>query len=181
MISVRLSAIVAHDLNYGIGLAGEGLPWRLKDDLRHFAALTADHVCIVGRATFEAMPPLKNRVLVVVSSSLKELPPSTEEVYLVSSIQEAIDLASDLTVAKQLNEVYVIGGGDIYAAAFPYLDRIYATCVKTTISAESESLKSFPRPSPELWHEVSYGSRFYIYKNADNQFDAVITTHDRVR
>lgn len=59
-----MTLIIAHDKNFGIGKDGK-LPWRILEDLKHFKAVTMGQKCLVGRKTFETLPPLSGRTLIV--------------------------------------------------------------------------------------------------------------------
>lgn len=66
-----MKAIVAVNNHFHIGKDG-GMLWRCSDDLKHFKALTEGCKCLVGRVTYDGLPPLKNRELLVVSRSGKD-------------------------------------------------------------------------------------------------------------
>jgi len=85
-----VSMILAHN-NFGIGL-NKGLPWRIKEDLKHFKAVTYGKDLIVGRKTSETLPPLKGRRVHTVSRSSL-------------SIEDAISQSSD---------PIIIGGAEVY-------------------------------------------------------------------
>jgi dihydrofolate reductase len=86
-----VAMILAHDLRYGIGKDGK-LPWRVKEDLKHFKQCTLGKDLIVGRKTAEGLPPLKGRNIYVVSRS-------------GLSVEEAL--------SKSENPI-IIGGAEIY-------------------------------------------------------------------
>jgi dihydrofolate reductase len=112
--------IVAYDSNRGIG-ADNDLLWQrnLPADLRRFKQLTTGHSIVMGRKTYDSIGrPLPDRQNIVVSRSVSEIPGVT----VVDS------LAAAYVAAEQ--DVYVIGGGSIYAQALPDIDVIYATEVQ---------------------------------------------------
>ena len=106
-----------------------GLPWRLPDDLRHFKELTVDHTVIMGRKTFEEIKrPLDNRRNVVITRN-KEF--RAHGVTVVPSLKEALALGATE------DEVFVIGGGEIFAKALPLADRIYLTLVHAQVEGDT--------------------------------------------
>ncbi len=137
-----LSLIAAMAENRVIGREG-GLPWRLPDDLRHFKRLTVDHTVIMGRRTFDEIKrPLDNRRNVVVTRNAGFRP---HGVTVVPSLKEALALGATE------EEVFVIGGGEIFAAALPLADRIYLTVVHAQIEGDT----TFPTFEEGEWVLVS--------------------------
>jgi dihydrofolate reductase len=123
-----VSLIAAMAENRVIGRDG-GLPWRLPDDLKHFKRLTVDHTVIMGRKTFdEIRRPLANRRNVVISRNPAFRPPGAT---VVPSLREALALGA----TEQ--EVFVIGGGEIYRQALPFADRIYLTVVHAQVEGDT--------------------------------------------
>ena len=123
-----VSLIAAMAENRVIGRDG-GLPWRLPDDLRHFKELTVDHTVIMGRRTFEEIKrPLDNRRNVVITRN-KEFRP--HGITVVPSLKEALALGATE------NEVFIIGGGEIFAKAMPLADRIYLTLVHAQVEGDT--------------------------------------------
>ena len=116
-MNITLLAAV-HDKTYGIG-AGPKLLYRNHNDLRFFQQYTYGKTVVVGRKTFETLPELKDRNVVVVSRTHdnSDLP----NVTIVPTIFKA------LLAAK--GEVVVIGGGEIYKAALPYANKLLLTMV----------------------------------------------------
>lgn len=136
-----LSIIVAMGEDRAIGKDNQ-LLWRLSDDLRRFKALTTGHTILMGRRTYESLPngALPNRRNIVISRTLSSLPGA--EVY--ASIEEA------LSEVEQDEEVFVIGGGAIYGATLPRVDRIYLTCVRASFPGADTF---FPALDMEQWVE----------------------------
>lgn len=114
-----LSLIVAMDKNRLIG-NGKEIPWHLPADFEYFKMTTTGHPIIMGRATFDSIGrPLPNRQNIVLTRG--EF--SREGVDVAHSIQEAIEMA------KEADEVFVIGGAQVYKQALPDADRLYVTFV----------------------------------------------------
>ena len=123
-----ISLVAAMAENRVIGRGG-GLPWRLPDDMRHFKRLTVDHTVIMGRKTFEEIKrPLDNRRNVVISRKPDFRP---HGVTVVPSLKEAVALGATE------EEVFVIGGGEIYRLALPMADRIYLTLVHANVEGDT--------------------------------------------
>jgi len=141
-----------------IGTDG-GLPWRLSSDLKRFKAGTMGRPIIMGRKTFEGIgKPLPGRLNIVVT---RDRGWSHEGVEAVGSLQDAITLA---TVRGRcmagVEEIAVIGGGEIYAQAMPIADRL---CI-THVLAEPAGDTKFPAIDPAVWtatdcEEVPAGER----------------------
>ncbi|MEK7101595.1 MAG: dihydrofolate reductase [Patescibacteria group bacterium] len=103
------------------------LLWHISDDMRRFKELTMGHPVIMGRKTWESLPekfrPLPGRTNIVV----------TQQVGYKAGGATVVDSLSDAFLAAQdapgAEETFVIGGGEIYAAALPYATRLYLTLV----------------------------------------------------
>lgn len=115
--------IAAVAANRVIG-AKNDLIWRLPEDLKRFKKITSGHPVIMGRNTYLSLGrPLPKRTNVVITSSeefAKEVP---EGVIVVKSLMEALVMAPDLDD----EEVFIIGGGRVYAEALGFADRLYLT------------------------------------------------------
>jgi dihydrofolate reductase len=135
-----VSLIVALDLQGGIGRAGK-LPWRLASDLRRFKALTLQHHLVMGRKTYQAIGrPLPGRVNIVVSRTAGAQ---------FAGCLAAGDLAQALEIARRAGEqeVFVIGGGQIFAQALAAARRIYLTRVQAVTDCDT----FFPSFEPGDW------------------------------
>lgn len=99
---------------------GPDLLWPIPADLKRFKEITTGHSIIMGSKTFESIGrPLPNRTNIVVTRDPDlEVP----DVMVVRSLEDAIDLAGD-------DEVFIIGGGQIYASALPLADKLYMTLI----------------------------------------------------
>lgn len=122
MTKPRISIIVASAKNGVIG-GGNQLLWRISEDLKRFKSLTLGHPIIMGRKTYESIGrPLPERTNIVVTrDSLVALPGTI----VCHSLEEALGKASDL----DQEEIFIIGGAQIYKQAVPIADRIYLTLV----------------------------------------------------
>jgi len=123
---VSLVAAVAE--NGVIGKDGH-LPWRLPDDWKFFKRLTVDHTVVMGRKTFDEIErPLANRRNVVVSRNPAFRPLG---VTVVPSLEEALALGATE------DEVFVIGGAEIYRQALARADRLYLTVVHAAVEGDT--------------------------------------------
>ncbi len=125
-----LSLIAAMSENRVIGRDGE-VPWDIPDDVARFKALTMGHPVVMGRKTFDSIGgvPLPGRTNVV----LTRRPGFAAEGFRV-----ARDLPTALEPYRDTSEeVFVVGGGEIYAAALPLADRVYLTLVHLTVDGDA--------------------------------------------
>lgn len=125
-----LTHIVACSENNVIGSEG-GLPWNLPEDMKFFRDTTKGHIMIMGRKTFASFNgrALPNRYHIVITRDpTAQSFPSTESspVVFVRSLEEAIAHAKPLT-ARWGDEVFIIGGGEIYKQSLPFADKVYLT------------------------------------------------------
>lgn len=122
----HISLIAALGHNNVIG-KDNGLLWHLPDDLKRFRTLTKGHPVIMGRKTWESLPenvqPLPGRTNIVITRDVTyEAPGAT----IAHSFSEAFDVAKETEGAE---EIFVIGGGEIYRIALPFATRLYLTLV----------------------------------------------------
>lgn len=138
----RISIISALARNRTIGIDNR-LPWRLPEDLKHFKALTLGHHILMGRKTFESIGrPLPGRTTVIITRSNY---PTPEGVKIAHSLEEAIE------VCGADEEIFFVGGAELYAQALPFADRLYLT----EIQAEFEGDAWFPDHDRSQWREIS--------------------------
>lgn len=120
---MRVSLIVAMGSNGVIGV-DDGLPWHLPEDLANFKALTLGHPMIMGRTTYDSIGrPLPGRTSIVVTRQ-SDWDAGHDAVLVAHSVDEAFALAEELD-----DEVALIGGAQLYAAALDRVDRMVVTHV----------------------------------------------------
>ncbi len=137
-----LSIIVAMAKNRTIGV-NNTLPWRCPEDLKHFKALTMGHHMIMGRKTFDSIgKALPGRTTVVVTRD-REL--VIEGCLMAHSLPEAIKLCADDS------QTFIVGGAEIYAQAFDYIDNLYITEIQQDVEGDAH----FPEFDPSRWQEVA--------------------------
>lgn len=136
-----LSSIAAMAKNRVIGKNNQ-LPWDIPEDMKFFRDKTKGHVMIMGRKTFESFggKPLPNRFHIVITrqENYKFSDPAVE---VVHDLKTAIELAHMLTTkykAKFGDEVFVVGGGEIYSQAMDVVDRIYLTVIEKEFEGDAK-------------------------------------------
>lgn len=142
----NLELIVALGRNNEIGCENR-LLWPIREDLKHFKAVTMGRPVIMGRKTWESLPkkPLPGRLNVVVSSN---------PAYEAEGASVAASLAGALALARRESREtpVVIGGGRLYAEALPLCTRLHLTLV------DAEALQAdtwFPAINPADWNVES--------------------------
>jgi dihydrofolate reductase len=143
-MAVRLALIAAVARNGVIGRGGE-MPWRIPADLQYFKAATMGKPMIMGRRTFDSIGrALPGRTSIVVTRNAD---------FAADDVEVAGDLDRALAIAAQTgsDEVMVIGGGEIYAAALPRADRLYLT----EVHIDADGDVHFPALDRAQWREAS--------------------------
>ena len=152
-----------------IGREG-GLPWRLSTDLKRFKADTMGKPIIMGRKTYEGIGrPLPGRLNIVVT---RDKAWRAEGVEIAHSLGEAITLAKVRgRCMGGVDEICVVGGGEIYAQALPLADRLHVTHVLASVEGDAH----FPPIAPDLWRVAraedvpagekdSHATRYTVYE-----------------
>lgn len=142
-----ISIIVAIAKNGVIGKQGD-IPWYLPDDLKHFATITKGHTVIMGRKTYESIvkrlgKPLPNRTSFVITSQNNFLAPGC---VILNSVDEAVKMFSSSD-----NEVFVIGGSEIYTKFLPISDKLYIT----EVDANCDGDVVFPPYAKDKWKQLT--------------------------
>lgn len=138
---MNLSAVVVVDQNWGIGKNNQLLV-HFPADLKRFKAITTGHSIVMGRKTFESMGRvLPNRRNIVISRQADLEIPGAE---VTHSLESAVALCN------QEQEVFIIGGAEIFKQALPQLDKIYLTKIHKSFNADT----FFPEITPEEWKET---------------------------
>lgn len=140
----RLVLIAAIARNGVIGIDNR-LPWHLPEDLRRFKELTTGHAVIMGRKTWESLPPkfrpLPGRHNIVVTRNAGY---RAEGATVVHSIEEA-------RIAAEGELAYVIGGAEIYVQALPLAVRLEITEIDADFAGDA----GFPARDPAVWREAA--------------------------
>ncbi|WP_210148838.1 dihydrofolate reductase [Chryseobacterium scophthalmum] len=146
--------------------SGNQLLWHLPKDLKHFKDLTSGHPIIMGRKTYESIgKALPNRTNIVVSRKKNWF---QEGVLIVGSIKEAVKFA------KKIDEnIFIIGGGNVYEQTMEIADRLEVTLVKANLEADTY----FPKINNKFWKMTS---EVCHEKDEKNQYDFCFQTYEKV-
>ncbi|UGX86743.1 dihydrofolate reductase [Phyllobacterium meliloti] len=163
-----ISFVVAVAQNGVIG-RDNGLPWRLSSDMKRFKAVTMGKPIVMGRKTWDTLgKPLPGRTNIVIT---RDPAFAVEGVIAVRSVDEALMIAGSHAAADKVDEICVIGGGEIYRQLLDRADRLHITWVLANIEGDA----FFPPIDPKIWNEVSqeefpagekdnYPTRYAIYE-----------------
>lgn len=156
-----LIAAVAENLALG---KNNDLIWHLPNDFKRFKELTTGHHIIMGRKTFESFPkPLPNRTHVIITRQKNYQP---EGCIVVDSIEKALE------VCPKNENVYIIGGGEIYTLAMQYADQLDITRVHHEFEADT----FFPKINPNIW-KLSHSEKHV--KDDKHLFDYSFETYTK--
>jgi dihydrofolate reductase len=137
---MTVSIVVAISENHAIGKDNK-LLWHLPKDLKHFKEITTGGTVIMGRKTYDSVGrPLPNRRNIVITRQQIEIPGCE----VVNSIEAALALCRDT------DEVFIVGGAEIYKLAMHLTDRIYLTIVHENFDADTY----FPEIKSDIWKET---------------------------
>nr|AIA11478.1 Dihydrofolate reductase [uncultured bacterium] len=163
---MQIILIAALTDNYVLGKDNQ-LIWRLPEDLKNFKRLTSGFPVIMGRKTFESLGrPLPNRTNIIITRNTDY---QADGCVVAGSLEKAIDYAKPLTG----EQVFVIGGGEIYAQALPLADRMYLTHVHTQLDGDA----FFPEFSTQDWHAAETQ---HFTKDEKHAYDFDIVTWERL-
>ena len=160
-----ITLIVAMGKNREIGKENQ-LLWHLPKDLKHFKELTSGHPIIMGRKTYESIgKPLPNRTNIVISRKNDWF---EEGILIVGSIKEAVKFAKKID-----EEVFVLGGGNIYEQTIDFADKLEVTLVDAVLDADT----FFPKINEKVWQKTNEERH---QKDEKNEFDFCFQTYERV-
>ncbi|MEU0794502.1 dihydrofolate reductase [Amycolatopsis sp. NPDC005961] len=145
-----IGLVWAQSANGVIGRDG-ALPWHLPEDLKHFRALTSGATVLMGRRTWESLPP-RFRPL-----------PGRRNLVLSTAPQEGAETFADLApaLAAVSGDGWVIGGAAVYRAALPFADRIVVTEIRETFEGDTRAPEVGRAPdSAGEWQESSTGLHY---------------------
>jgi dihydrofolate reductase len=155
--------IAAAAENNALGKNNE-LVWHLPNDFKRFKALTSGHHIIMGRKTFESFPkPLPNRTHIIISRQKDYAPAGC---IVVDSIEKAI------AACPKEEDIFIIGGGEIYNLGIAFADKIELTLVHHTFDADA----FFPIINKDEWNLDQ--SEFQV-KDDKHQYDYTYQTYVR--
>lgn len=144
---MTISLIAALSKNRVIGINND-LPWRLPDDMKYFFQTTKAHTVIMGRKNYDSLPekfrPLPNRVNIVVTRQKNFNAPGCT---IVNSLESGIELAN----TGNEEEVFNIGGAEMFKLGMPFTQRMYLTEIQTELTGDTY----FPEVNKSNWKETS--------------------------
>ena len=156
-----ITLIAAAAENNALGKDND-LLWHLPNDFKRFKEITSGHHIIMGRKTFESFPkPLPNRTHIIITRQKEFL---VENCIVVHSLEEAI------AITPKNEEVFIIGGAQIYEQSIPLADKIDLTRVHTSLDADA----FFPEFNASEWNLVFSEKHF---KDEKHQYDFTFETY----
>ncbi|WP_143318090.1 dihydrofolate reductase [Clostridium sp. HBUAS56017] len=126
-----LSIIVAKAENNVIG-GDNKLLWHISEDLKRFKGITTNHTIIMGRKTFESLPkvlPNRHHVIITRDANYKV---DSDQVTILHDLNEVLD-----KYENSEEEVFIIGGGEIYNLLFPYCKKLYLTKINKNFEGDT--------------------------------------------
>ena len=136
----KISIVVAIAENHAIGKDNK-LLWYLPNDLKHFKTITSGHTVIMGRKTYDSIgKPLPNRRNIIITRKHIDIPGCE----VVNSVEAAVDLC------KTEEEVFIVGGAEIYRLAMAITNKIYLTIVHQSFEGDT----FFPEIDEDIWVET---------------------------
>lgn len=156
-----ITLIAAAAENNALGKDND-LLWHLPEDFKRFKQITSGHYIIMGRKTFESFPkPLPNRTHIIITRQKEYL---ADGCLVVHSLEEALE------ISPQNEEVFIIGGAQIYKQALPFADKIDLTRVHIELDADA----FFPEFNTSEWNLVF--SEKHV-KDEKHQYDFTFETY----
>lgn len=163
--------MVAMSRNRVIGRNNK-LPWYLPEDLKYFKRTTLGKPIVMGRKTFESIGrPLPGRANLVVSRNQAWEAPGVRVLHNLKAAYESAEAQAEI---DGVDEVMVIGGGEIFTEALPDADRLYLT----EVHAEVDGDAWFPELDWSQWREIS---REDHAASENNAYDYSFVVYERVR
>ncbi len=168
---MKISLVAAIGENFELGGNGD-LLWRLPNDMKRFKAITTGHHVVMGRKTYESLPPkfrpLPNRVNIIITSNSAYV---ANDCVVVNSIEQAV------SAAQQSNEeeLMIIGGAQVYNLALPLAHRLYITKVH---AAFQQADVFFPKWKDDKW-QLTKSESFPADEQHEYAYDFL--TYERIR
>lgn len=168
-MSIRLAMMAAKASNNVIGRDNK-LPWYLPNDLKYFKQVTLGKPIVMGRNTWESLKrPLPGRTNIVISRQADYV---AEGAKVVSTLDEALELAGHVAHIDGQDELVVIGGAQIYALALPRAERLYLTEVHADVPGDTY----FPAVDAAQWREIG---RDDFQAEGPNPYDYSFVVYER--
>ncbi len=139
MDKTKISIIASLDKNKVIG-SKNGLLWHIPEDLKRFKKLTSYHAIIMGRKTFDSIGrALPNRLSIVITHDLKDKKGDKNLVF-VNSLKQALKIGDKFETSRKDSldqEIFIIGGGQIYKQALSIADKLYLTLIDADFEGDT--------------------------------------------
>jgi len=150
---MNISIIVAMSKNRVIGRDND-MPWHLSNDLKNFKKITMGKMVVMGRLTYQSIGrPLPNRQNIVLSRNFVDT-----NVLIFNNLQEVLNFSKDE------DEVFIIGGEDIYRQTINKANKIYLTTIDEEIAGD----KYFPDIDLSSWDKISSENYIKDENNSHN-------------
>ncbi len=162
-MTLRNITLIAARARNGVIGRNNQMPWKIPGEQAHFKRITMGHAIVMGRKTWESIGrPLPGRRNIVITRNAGYIAPGAD---VVTSLDAALALATDT------DEVFVIGGAQLYAEAMPRATRL----MLTEIDADFDGDTSMPPPDRARWREIrrehhpptqdrAFGYSFVVYE-----------------
>lgn len=162
-----ISLLVAMDRNHVIGYEND-MPWHLPRDLKHFKEKTTGQTIIMGRKTFDSIgKALPNRKNIVLTRQKDYTEKDVEVIYHLDQIYE-------IAKANPVEELFIIGGGNLYQQVLPHADRMYITQIDDSFNGDTH----FPSFSKADW---SLTKKTKGVKDSKNPYNYYFLQYDRIK
>lgn len=160
-----ISLLVAMGKNHVIGFEND-MPWHLPEDLKYFKEKTTGHTIIMGRKTYDSIGRvLPNRRSVVLTRQKLDFPKEIEVIRDINQIYQ-------WNKANPDQELFIIGGGNLYNQVLPYADRMYITEIDENFEGDT----FFPTFEANEW---TLTSKVKGERNNDNPYEYYFLQYDR--
>ncbi len=166
---MKLVLVAAVGENGVIGRDGD-LPWRLRSDLQHFRRITINRPVVMGRKTYDSIgKPLTDRTNIVLTRDSTLAVPG---VMMATSLDAALALAREDAEKRGVDEIMIIGGGDLFAATIARADRLEMTLVHASPAGDVR----FPPIDANQWRETA---RIVHRRGLEDDTDFTTVTYER--
>lgn len=162
---MKITYVVAMNADRLIGINNK-LPWNIPEELQHFKKLTIGRPVIMGRKTFASigkiLPERDNIVLTNHPESLEKF----QSLFICNSVNNAINQAQELAEKRSVNEIFIIGGQEIFKAFLEQVNSLQITYVDYPVKLEKkQDGVFFPEIDYKLWKLVSCKEKFMFEEN----------------
>lgn len=166
---MTIAIIAALAANRAIGREGK-IPWKIPTDMKHFVELTSGHPVIMGRKTYESIPPKfrpldKGRTSIVITRKPSGVGFETNGIVLTRSLTEALGRAAQID--QQIT--FVAGGSEIYNLALPVATTLYLTRICDNVEGDT----FFPKIPGNEWRVTEQSQ---VIQGGKDQYPIVFET-----